>query len=184
MCCLWFLCGWHKRQTYPLRNCSTPWDLPIHLSTLLSPSAYSAMDLQSCSMPAAKCSLDVSQSGFCVKQSFPVFASTDGLASLSKCSPIKKLGFVFQLHICKLLWDTTDLYFFVSRSGMPGWRKCLVFCLRRMQDRGKARGEYDRKGETIIEGMPMGRGWVQCSIFCSLILLKLQDASQNLSLFI
>lgn len=88
-------------------------------------------------------------------------------ASLSRCSPIKKLGFVFQLHICKLLWDTTDLYFFVSRSGMPGWRKCLVFCLQRMQGRGKARGEHDSKGEIIIEGMPLGRGWVQCFFFCS-----------------
>lgn len=81
-----------------------------------------------------------------MKQSFPVFASTDGLASLSRCSPIKKLGFVFQPHVCKLLQDTTDLYFFVSRSGMPGWRKSLVFCLQRMRDRGKARGEYDSEG--------------------------------------
>lgn len=184
MCWLWFLCGWHKRQTCPLRNCSTPCDLPIHLSTLLSPSASSAVDMWSCSMPAAKRSLDGSESGFCRQQSFPVFASTDGLASLSRCSPVKKLGFVFQLHICKLLWDTTGLYFFVSRSGMPGWRKCLVFCLRRMQDRGKARGDYGSKGEMIIEGMPMGRGWVQCSFSCSLILLKLQDPSQNLWLFL
>ena len=29
---------------------------------------------------------------------------------------------------------------------MPGWRKSLVFCLQRMQDRGKARGEYDSEG--------------------------------------
>lgn len=76
-----------------------------------------------------------------MKQSFPVFASTDGLASLSRCSPIKKLGFVFQPHICKPLQDATDLYFFVSTSGMPGCWKSL-FCLQRMQDRGKARGKY------------------------------------------
>lgn len=29
---------------------------------------------------------------------------------------------------------------------MPGWRKSLVFCLQRTQDRGKARGEYDSEG--------------------------------------
>jgi len=81
-----------------------------------------------------------------MKPSFPAFASTDGLASLSSCSPIKKPGFVFQLQICKLLQDTTDLYFFVSSSVMPGWRKSLIFCLQRMQDRGKVRGEYGSEG--------------------------------------
>lgn len=80
------------------------------------------------------------------QQRFPVLASTDGLASPSRCNPIKKLGFVFQPHICKLLQDTTDLYFFVSGSGMPSWRKSLVFCLQRMQDRGKKRGEYNSEG--------------------------------------
>lgn len=90
MCWLWFLCGWHKRQTCPLRNCSAPWDLPIHLSTLLSPSASSAVDTWSCSMPAANAAWMV-HSGFCRQQTFPAFASTDGLASLSRCSPVKKL---------------------------------------------------------------------------------------------
>lgn len=78
MCFLWFLSDWHKRRTCPLRNCSTPCDLPIHLSTLLSPSASSAVDMRGCSMPAAKSSLDGSQSGF-AGSSFPVLASTDGL---------------------------------------------------------------------------------------------------------
>lgn len=159
MCFLWFLSDWHKRQICPLRNCSAPYGLPIHLSTLLSPSASSAVDMRSCSMPSAKCSLGGSQSGFC-RQQFSCLCKhrCKHITSLSRCSPIKKLGFVFQLHICKLLRDTTDLYFFVSRCGMPGWRKCLVFCLRRMQGRGKARGEYDSKGEIIFEGMPMGKG--------------------------
>lgn len=61
---------------------------------------------------------------------------------------------------------------------MPGWRKSLAFCLQRMQDRGKAKGEYDSKGGDYNLGDVHEKGLG--SFFYSLTLLKLQDLSQNL----
>lgn len=49
-----------------------------------------------------------------MKRSFPLFASTDELASLSRCSPIKKLGFPLQLHICDHFGEAAGLFLSLS----------------------------------------------------------------------